>query len=97
MTTIYPRTIYEVSSGGHRAGEEMPTRYFGPCEMADACVRFAELVIDLDRDPMVGGAWVHFKRLPDSIYPAGQGLAYWTKVSNERPTPEGELSPDTAI
>jgi hypothetical protein len=91
--TVHKITIFELSSGG-RDGEKTPTRYFGPCDMADACVRFSERVMDLDGDPKVGGAWVHLKRLPDSIYPEGQTLVAWTKVSNERPTSEGMLSPE---
>jgi len=90
---LYDKTIFELSSGG-RDGEQVPTRYFGPCDMADACVRFSERVLDLDRDPSVGGAWVHLKRLPDSVYLQGMWLASWTKVSNERPTIEGALSPE---
>jgi hypothetical protein len=92
--TVHQQTIFELSSGG-RDGEQTPTRYFGPCDMADAAVRFSERVIDLDRDPEVSGAWVHLKRLPDSVYPEGQWLVSWTKVSNERPTIEGALSPET--
>lgn len=94
MTTIYTKTIYEISSGGNGGEKDTPSRYFGPSNMADACVKFSERVIELDRDPTVGAAWVHFKRLPDGIYPEGQFLVGWTKVSNERPTPDGALSPD---
>lgn len=89
----YSKTIYELTSGG-RDGRGIPARYFGPSEHADACVRAAELILDLDRDDSVGGAWVHLKRLPDGIYADGLPLLYWTKVSNERPTTEGALSPE---
>lgn len=91
----YGRTIYELTSGG-RDGRGIPPRYFGPSEHPDACVRAAELILDLDRDDNVGGAWVHLKRLPDSIYPQGMPLVMWTKVSNERPTAEGAATPETA-
>lgn len=91
---MYDKTIFEVSSGGH-VGDKVPARYFGPGDMADACVRFSERVIELDRDPVVGAAWVQLTRLPDSIYPNGLQLAAWTKVSNERPTSDGALTPDS--
>lgn len=89
---MYDRTIYELTSGGD--GKEAPARYFGPCDHTDACVRTAERILELDRNDEVGGAWVHLRRLPDSIYPEGQHLIGWTKTSNERPTREGELSPN---
>lgn len=83
----YPMTIYELSSSD---GE--PTRYFGPSEHTDACVRASERILDLDRDASVGGGYVHLKRLPDSIYPDGVTLLAWTKTSNERPTLMGAVS-----
>ena len=53
----HSRTIYELTSGG-RDGRGILPRYFGPGEHPDACVRAAELILELDRDDSVGGAWV---------------------------------------
>lgn len=91
----HSRTIYELTSGG-RDGRGIPPRYFGPGEHPDACVRAAELILELDRDDSVGGAWVHLRRLPDGIYRDGVHLLAWTKVSNERPTVEGATTPEAA-
>lgn len=89
---MYDRTIYELTSGGRHSQPEQ-ARYFGPCNASDAFVRASERILDLDHDDSVGGAWVHLKRLPDSIYPEGLPLIYWTKTSNESPTSDGELAP----
>lgn len=92
MTKIYDRTIFELTWGAGIISTQ--PRHFGPCNMADAAVRFSERVVELDRDPLIGAAWVRLKRLPDSIYPKGLDLVYWTKTSNERPTIEGAFYPE---
>lgn len=65
----YPVTIYELSWGAN--GPEQ-VRYFHCGNSSDVCVRFSERVVELDRDPKIGGAWVHLSRLPDSIFPEGK-------------------------
>lgn len=49
----------------------------------DAVVRFAEAVVRLDNDADAWAAWAHLDA-------PGGGNANWTKVSNERPTSDGE-------
>lgn len=90
---IYSRTIYELTSSGIN-GIPSPARYFGPADQSSACVRFAEEVVKADQDISVGAAWVCLKRLPDSIYPDGLPLLFWTKTSDESSTKEGALTPE---
>lgn len=87
----YPITIFEVTSGGSSAYEQK--RYFTPSQYTDAAQLFAEQLLKLDADVTCGGAYVMVKRLPDSVYPEGQTLLAWTKVSNERPMAPGTLTP----
>ena len=89
---ICDRTIFEVSYGSD--GKDSAVRYFGPFYFSDACLRAAEQIMRLDQDETVWAAWVHLKRLPDSIRPKGEHILAWTKTSNERPTHDGETSPD---
>lgn len=49
----------------------------------DAIVRFSEAVVRLDSDPEAWAAWA-------TLDAPGGGNASWTKVSNERPTSDGE-------
>lgn len=90
----YPVTIYKLSWGSN--GPEQ-VRYFHCVNASDVCVRFSERVVELDRDPAVGGAWVCLARLPDSIYPDGMHLMAWTKTSDESPTRNGVATPDEAL
>ena len=75
-------TKYELSWGAH--GVISPTG----CEFTaphgnDAVTRFAEKVVELDRNPDVSAGWVHLKQThPDR-------LMAWTKTSDESPTSEG--------
>ncbi len=89
---VHSKTIYELAFGGGHHPERK--RYFGPDRQTDAVVKLAEAVTMLDRDDAVGAAWASLKRLPDSIYPEGQSLAYWTKTSDERPTDKGAETPE---
>ncbi len=92
MTKI---TIYELTWGSDRGHKG--ARYFRPEDQASAATRFADRVVELDRDSLVGAAWVHLKRLPDSVCPEGQTLVAWTKISDEgRGTHPGHLTVEAA-
>lgn len=86
-------TIYQLVWGASGYSAEQ-VRYFSPEHLSDAAVRFSELVLELDREPSVWAGYVHLNRLPDSICPDGAGMLAWTKTSDERPTVEGETSPE---
>jgi hypothetical protein len=90
MTTIYKLTW---GAGGHIPEQ---SRYFDPSHATDACVRFSERVLEMDRNPAISAAYASLSRLPDSIYPEGMHLISWTKTSDERPTIEGALTPSDA-
>lgn len=85
-------TIFELSWGSDHHKEQR--RYFRHWQSNDAIVRFAERVLEIDRDPKIGGGWVNLKRLPDDIYPDGHHLVAWTKTSNESPTTDGAFTTD---
>ena len=90
---IYSSTIYKLTHG-NGLGEKAEPRYFNVFSSNDASTRFAEQVVEYDKDPKVSAAWVHLERLPDRIYPEGQFILAWTKTSDERPTEEGSLTPE---
>lgn len=95
----WPQTIFEVSYGGSGRNELIreTKRYFGPGSITDAVQIFAEKVIELDQNKLVNAAWVHLRRLPDSIYPKGMDITAWTKISDERPIRQGFNTPDEAL
>lgn len=78
-------TRYELSWGAYGVVEPSQLRTFWAPEGNDAVTRFAERVVELDRDDRVSAGWVHLNQFgPD------QHIAAWTKTSDERPTSEGE-------
>lgn len=91
MTTIYKLTW---GAGGHVPEQ---TRFFHPTHASDAAMRFAERVIEMDRDLAISAAYVNLKRLPDSIFPEGMDLMAWTKTSDERRTVDGETTAEAAL
>lgn len=92
----YAATIYKLTWGAAGHVPEQ-TLYFHCTHAADVAVRFAERVLEMDRNPAIGGAHASVERLPDSVYPAGMHLLGWTKTSNERPTVEGATLPSLAL
>lgn len=78
-------TEYHLTWGAMGVVEPSQKRVFFAPYGNDAIVRFAERVVELDRDPRVSAGWVHLNR----VSPDGH-IAAWTKTSNESPTSEGE-------
>lgn len=70
------------------------SRRFDAFENNDAVTRFAERVLELDRDPLVSAGWVHLHQVDGE---EERHLIGWTKTSDERPTSEGRTGhPKTA-
>lgn len=86
------RTVWSLEWGGGDVPNQ--TRYFDTSRETDAIVRMSQRVVELDGNDKISAAWVHLKRMPDSVFPDGQLLAAWTKTSDERPTDEGAMSID---
>lgn len=82
-------TSFELSWGAYGVVEPAQKRIFQPFNQNDAVTRFAERVVELDRNPRVSAGWVHLKKL-DTLPERETWIASWTKTSDERPTEEGE-------
>ena len=91
MTTIYKLTW------GAADHIQQQARFFNPSHVADACVRFSERVLEMDRNKDIWAAYASLERLPDRIFPKGLHLIAWTKTSDERPTVEGEKTAEAAL
>lgn len=78
-------TFYELrwAAGGHIPET---VRFFRPEQSPDHLVRFAEVVVLMDRDPEISAAWAHLKQIDGRDV---NWIAGWTKCSDERPTAAG--------
>lgn len=71
-------------------------RHFPAVEGNDAVTRFAEKVVELDRNPAVSAGWVRLEQLPAEAVP-GRFIVAWTKTSDERSTSEGADAAPEAV
>jgi hypothetical protein len=85
-------TLLELTYGSDHEQEQR--RYFHFDQQSDALVRMSEAICERDSNPKIHAAYVHLKRLPDTIFPEGMSIAGWTKTSDERPTADGALAPE---
>lgn len=81
-------TKYELSWGAAKVHPEQRRLFHANRgETNDAMTRYAEKIVELDRDERVWAGWVRLRQIEPAHFDIG-----WTKTSDERPTVEGEVA-----